>query len=195
MPMLCFRLCPNKLPFPGCSLWMLIFPVNLSHQSQHIVFCSSRALGGSFLTAASHHHGQGGREKNLKTPPVWKGCNSQPRCGGSESSWLFLGGFSSSFLFSLGWVTTTSPGEARTGLSVAADVIPLCLPSTAQEPQSPWHCFCWEPEEPPAAQRHPGHWHTSPHCSAGWSCPREIWERRQKQSERMEKQHNQTWLK
>lgn len=40
------------------------------------------------------------------------------------------------------------------GLNVAVDATPLCPPSTAQEPQSLWHC--WEPEDSTAAQQCPG---------------------------------------
>lgn len=199
MPMLCLRLCPNKPPFLGCSLWMLIFPIKLSHQLKqlHILFLMS--LEGLILDLQFLITLEGmGEKKTQKTPPAFKERGViRTRCGGSESSWLFLGG---GFLCVFSFPKAVSQPLPRTGqgygelhgLSVAADAIPLCLP---RSPSAPGTAAAESQRTQQQLSNTQGHWQISPHCSAGWSCSREIQERHQKQSERMENQHNQTWLK
>lgn len=84
---------PKQAPFLGCSLWILIFPINLSGELKYPLVCSSGALRGSFLTFSFSSPWRGWEEKKInKTPPVFKERGVIPTwCGGSESSWLFLG--------------------------------------------------------------------------------------------------------
>lgn len=148
MPMLCFSLCPNKPPFPGCSLWTLIFPIELSHQLKHIIFCSSWALGGSFLTFSFSSPWRGWEEK--KKPSCFQG----KRCN-SHSFWrlrikLVVPGRGFLHVFSFPKAVSQPLHQDRTVRATWAQC------GRDVEPQSPWHCCCWEPEHPRAAQQHPG---------------------------------------
>lgn len=130
--------------------------------------------------------GVGGKKTNKKTPPVFKerGVIHTPS-GGSESSWLLLGEVF--FMFSL-FPRLCHNHSTRTGqdcgglcgLSMAEDVIPLCLP---RSPRAPGTAAAESQRTQQQLSNTQGHWQTSPHCSAGWSCSIEIQERRQKQSE------------
>lgn len=141
--------------------------------------------------------GVGGKEKKKKKKaPVFQERGViHTRCGGSDSSWSFLErGFSSCFLFSQGCATIPSPGLWRAMRAQrGSGCDPCAFPAQPRSP-SPLALLLLL-----RARGHnsntQGHWQTSPHCSARWSCFREVRERCWKQSERMEKGHNQTWLK
>lgn len=138
--------------------------------------------------------GVGGKEKKKKGS-----CFPGKRCN-SHSVWRLRiklvipgRGFSSCFLFSQGCVTIPSPGLWRaTRAQRGSGCDPCAFPA---QPRSPRPLVLLLLRARGHNSNTQGHWQTSPHCSARWSCFREVRERCRKQSERMEKGHNQTWLK